>query len=201
MKEKVVNKIMFNIKSKNNLDPIKLEEIKYGISSLYTLITKTSAVIILSIILGIFKEFILFLLFYALLRSVGFGSHAKSNIACWIFSLLLIFGIPFIFLKLDLNINTLNIIWLICFINYAIFCPADTEKRPMISINRKLVFKIIILVISIIYLIIMNNYLKLSSLIVSGMVLEALLTNPLGYILMGKKIRFRLNDILVFNRK
>ncbi len=202
MKEKVVKKIMQKIKDNNkDLNQIKLEEIQYGLYGIYTIITKTTAVILLSVIFGIFENFIIFLLFYGVLRSVGFGTHAKSNLTCWIFSILLLFGIPFLFIKLNLSLNTLKIIWLITFINYLLFCPADTEKRPIISIKRKMIFKSIILLISVAYLLIIINYTNLANLIVSALVLEALLTNPLGYILMGQKPRFRLNDIYLFSRE
>ena len=202
MKDKVVNKLINMIKDNNpNLSKTKLEEIKYGLYGLYSLFTKTIVVIILSIIFGIFKQFIIMLLFYGLLRAVGFGTHAKSNIYCWIFSILLLFGIPFLFLKLNLSLNTLKIVWLICFINYLIFCPADTVKRPITSKKRKLLFKISILIISLIYLFLLIKVNYLSNLIISGMVLEAFLTNPIGYVIMRQKPRFRLNDILIFNRE
>ena len=144
MKEKIINTIMININSKNNLDKVKQEEIRYGLLGLYTLITKTSVIILLSILLGFFKSFIIFFIFYAVLRGVGYGTHAKNNITCWIFSIVLLLGIPYLFSNIYLNNTYKSILWFICFINYVIFCPADTEKRPMINKIRKLKFKIAI---------------------------------------------------------
>lgn len=202
MKDIVVNKIMINIeKNNNNLDITKLEEIRYGLLGLYTLVTKTSIILLLSIILGIFKEFIIFMAFYSWIRTVGFGSHAKSNIHCWIFSSILLLGIPYLFNIISIS-NTIKILlWSICFVNYLIFCPADTDKRPIISKTRKLVFKLIVLIISIIYLVLIIKFDNISNLIIGAMILEALLTNPLGYILMGQKVRFKLNDIYLFKQK
>ena len=88
------------------------------------------------------------------------------------------------------------------FINFAIFCPADTEKRPMISKKRKLKFKFSIILISILYLFIIKyNLFNLSDMIIASMFLEGILVNPLGYILMGQKVRFKLSDINLFKQK
>ena len=193
MKEKVVDNIMNNIRNNNsNLSSVKLEEIRYGLSGLYSLFTKTSVVILLAIIFNIFKEFIIFLIFYGLLRGVGYGCHAKTNLLCWIFSTVLLIGIPLIFTNTHISNNIKIIIWLILFINFLVFAPADTEKRPMINKIRKLKFKSAILLLSFIYLYLIIKFQNIGNLIIAGMILEGILVNPLGYILMGQKVRFKL---------
>lgn len=193
MKEKVVDNIMNNIRNNNsNLSSVKLEEIRYGLSGLYSLFTKTSVVILLAIIFNIFKEFIIFLIFYGLLRGVGYGCHAKTNLQCWIFSTVLLIGIPLIFTNTHISNNIKIIIWSILFINFLVFAPADTEKRPMINKIRKLKFKSAILLLSFIYLYLIIKFHNIGNLIIAGMILEGILVNPLGYILMGQKVRFKL---------
>ena len=201
MKEKVVNKIMIKIRKKNtDLSETKLEEIQYGLYGLYSLFTKTFVVICISLNLNFFKGFIMFLIFYGILRSVGYGTHAKSNIICWIYSTILLIGIPYFFSRVLLSYFIKNIVWLVCFINFLIFCPADTEKRPMINKLRKMKFKTAILTVSFIYLILMNKFENISNIVIASMVMEAILTNPLGYILMGQKVRFKLNDTFIFKQ-
>ena len=201
MRDKVLNKIMIEIKDNNKeLNDIKLAEIKYGLQGLYTLITKTSVIIILSLILNIFYEFIIFFVFYSLLRSVGFGTHASSNLKCWIFSTVFLLGIPVLMTSIKLNLLYKIILWSLFFINFLIFAPADTKKRPMINKKRKLKFKFILLIFSIIYLFIIIYFKNISNIILGSMFLEALLVNPIGYILMGEEIRFSLNDINVFRQ-
>ncbi len=201
MKEKVVNNIMIKINNNYDFDEVKLEEIKYGLLGLYSLITKTTVIIILSLLLGFFQKFIIFLLFYSILRSVSFGCHAKTNLKCWIFSTILLLGLPYLFSIIKIKVITKNILWIILFINYLIFSPADTDKRPMINKKRKLKFKFISLIICIIYLFIINKFSSISNLIIAAMLLEGLLINPLGYILMGQKVRFKLNDIYLVKQK
>ena len=199
MRDKVVDKIMYKIRVNNkDIDDTKYAEIRYGLQGLYTLITKTTILFLLAILLNIFKEFIIFFIFYSLLRGVGFGVHAKSNIQCWIYSTLLILGFPILFNTIYLSNNLKIILWFISFINFLIFCPADTKKRPMINKMRKLKFKILILTISVIYLFLIIILDNISNLIIGAMLLESILVNPLGYILMGEKVRFRLNDLNIF---
>lgn len=202
MKEKVVDNIMNNIKNNNsNLSSTKLAEIRYGLYGLYSLLTKTSVVILLAIVLNIFKEFIIFLIFYSLLRGVGYGCHAKTNLQCWIFSTVLLLGIPLVSINIHISENIKIIMWLILFINFFVFAPADTKKRPMINKIRKLKFKSAILLLSFIYLYLIIKYENISNLVIGSMVLEGILVNPLGYILMGQKVRFKLNNINLFKQK
>lgn len=199
MRDKIVDKIMFKIKENNkDLDDIRYAEIRYGLQGLYTLITKTSIIFVFALLLGIFNRFIIFFIFYSLLRSVGFGAHAKSNIQCWIFSSLLLLGIPTLFTYVTISSTLKIVLWVVLFINFMIFAPADTKKRPMISKKRKLKFKFILLIFSIIYLLIIIYFDNISNLILGAMLLEGLLVNPLGYIIMGDEVRFRLNDLYIF---
>lgn len=194
MRDKVVNNLIIKIKEKNsNFDEIKLSEIRYGLQGLYTLVTKSFVTILLAIIFNIVFEFFLTLLFYIPLRSLGFGTHAKSNMQCWIFSILFLLLFPYLFNIININILLKIIIWLLCFINLVIFSPADTKKRPMINRVRKLKFKIGIIILSVIYLILIFIFNELSNLILYSLLLEGFLVNPLGYILMGEKVRFSLN--------
>ena len=110
MKKKIVNIIMNRIKKHNsNLGEIKLEEIRYGLLGIYTLITKTAVIFILAYFLNIFREFIIFFIFYTILRSVGYGVHARNNISCWITSPILLLGTPYIFSLLYLNSICFNV--------------------------------------------------------------------------------------------
>ena len=201
MRDKVVDKIMFKIKEKNNdLNDIKYAEIRYGLQGLYTLFTKSIIIFSLAFLLNIFYEFIVFLIFYTILRGVGYGTHANSNLKCWIFSTLFLLGIPYLFYKFKISLYMKIFLWTIFFINFIIFSPADTKKRPMINKKRKLKFKFLILLFSLIYLFLILTFDNISNLIIGAMFLEALLVNPLGYIMMGEEVRFSLNDLYIFKQ-
>jgi len=196
MRDKVVDKIMLQIKDNNkDLDNVKYAEIRYGLQAIYTLVTKTFVIFFLAIILNIFYEFILFFVFYSILRSVGYGTHANSNLSCWIFSTLFLIGIPLVFSNIVIPLYVKIFLWILFFINFIIFAPADTKKKPMINKKRKLKFKIILLLFSLLYLVLLLKFNGLSNYILSAMLLESILVNPIGYLIMGEEIRFSLNDI------
>ena len=65
----------------------------------------------------------------------------------------------------------------------AIYAPADTEKRPIVSKARRQTYKIISIIISISYMIIslsINNNFISNSLLLS-LLLELIMINPLTY--------------------
>ena len=159
------------------------------------MLTKTLVITIFALFLGIFREFIIFLIFYSILRAVGYGAHASSNLSCWIFSILLLIGLPYLVSIIKLNKISKIIIWIISFIAFMLFCPADTEKRPMINKLRKLKFKIIILIIDLIYLVLIFKYESISNYIIAALLLQTFLSSPIGYLSMGQKVRFSFNDI------
>ena len=113
------------------------KEIKYGIESIYLTLSKVIVILIISYLLGLIKEAILFLLIFNILRSFAFGLHASKSIWCWISSSISFIGIPYIcktFVFSNLIYFILPIICLVCFILYA---PADTIKRPLINSKKR----------------------------------------------------------------
>ena len=172
-----------------NYDEIKTAEIRYGIESIYLLITKTIVIVTLAIILGVIKELLLLLIFYNLLRITGFGVHAKKPWHCWVSSILIFLGLPLI-------IKYLTISKLIMFIVSAVFsliilkyAPADTEKRPIINMKRRKIYKICCFTTSIIYtitILIINNVFIQNALMFS-IILEAILILPITYRLFNVK--------------
>ena len=96
MKKMIMSKCMHYIKKNTNYDEIKLKEIEYGLVSIYLTISKMLVISIIALILGIFKEMIIFSLIYNILRSPSFGLHATKSWICLILSTTLFIGIPFL---------------------------------------------------------------------------------------------------------
>lgn len=69
----------------SNTEKIK---IKYGLEVLYTVITKTIGILLMSLFLKTFKETIILMGFYLLLRLFSHGIHAKKSFHCWVASIL-----------------------------------------------------------------------------------------------------------------
>ena len=183
VKNFVVNNSMNLIKDLNKYDKNQLEEIKYGIEALYISFSKVIVILILSFLLGIFKETLLFLLTFNILRINAFGLHASKSIWCWISSTISFICIPFIcknFVFLNLIYIIVPIICLICFSLYA---PADTIKRPLINNKKRKVYKYLSITTGIIYLILillLNNIL-IKNLLMFSLIFETLLILPITY--------------------
>ena len=187
MRSKIINSIMEQIKKYNNFDDIKLQEIKYGLETVYLTIVKTIIFIILAILLKTIKELLLFMLFYGIIRLTGFGVHAKKSIHCWISSILIFLIIPILIKYITINNYILYIISLISITILAIYAPADTPKRPLINKKKRIIYKVLTILISIGYLItitMIKDKLIINSLFYS-LLLECFLVTPLIYKLFG----------------
>lgn len=187
MRSKIINNIMKLIKKYNNFDNKKLQEIKYGIETIYLTIIKTIVFIILSLFINTIKELLLFILFYGLIRLTGFGVHAKKSIHCWIVSIIIFILIP-ILIKYSILSNTIiYTLLLISNIFIILYAPADTPKRPLKNKKKRIIYKIITTIIGVIYTIIIiktnNNLFKYS--LLYSLILQSFLVTPFIYTLFG----------------
>jgi len=183
MKNNILDKCMKIIKENKDYNDTKLEEIRYGLEGIYLLINKLIIIILISIILNIFKEMIIFLLIFNIIRLTAFGLHATKSWICLISSTLAFIGIPLLIINVHLNTNLKLIIGIISTIHIFIFSPSDTHKRPIINKKRRRIYKLLSTTISIIYIIlsinIKNNY--ISNCLIFSTLLENILISPLTY--------------------
>ncbi len=164
-------------------DNVKLNEIRYGLESIYLSLTKIVVILFITLILGIFKEAVMLLLFFNGLRMTAFGLHAKESWQCWISSSILFIGFPYICIYVHFSsyvYYTMMVLSMICFLLYA---PADTKKRPLVKKNRRLKFKILTMIIGLIYIFIFfkTDSLVIKNIITSSMLIESVLIHPLTY--------------------
>lgn len=190
MKHLVINKLLNIIINNKECSEKNIKIYKYGLEGLYNLITKTIVVLIITLLLNSAKEFGLILLFYALLRTFGFGIHSESSLGCWISTLsIYVFGsilIKEIFIIKEISI----IIWLIAFLSFILWAPADTPKRPLIREKQRKKQKLKVCLISLFYLILIifvKNNIVINA-ITYALLIEMICVNPLTYKIFG--IRF-----------
>ena len=185
MKDIVINKWISIIKSNNNFDEIKIAELKYKIEALYLTLSKIIIITILSIILNIFKYYLIFLLLYIPLRSFSFGMHAKKSYQCWIMSPLFFLGIPYLIKIINISKSLSIIIALITALIIIACAPADTVKRPIINPKRRLKFKILTSIVCLIYFIALIILPKYQNYFMFVLLYQAFIVNPLTYKLFG----------------
>lgn len=183
MKKFILEKCMNIIKQNKNYDDVKLAEIKYGLEGLYLMITKLIIITIIAILLGILKEYIIFLIIFNIMRSPSFGLHAKKSWICLITSTIAFIGIPLLAINIKLNITTKIIIGIISIIGICIFSPADTHKRPIINKKRRMIYKILSTIIATTYIIlsiiIKDNF--ISNAFFYATILQNILISPITY--------------------
>ena len=154
MKEKFVNSSIKFIMKYQECDDLKLKKLNYGLQGIYSLIVKLSVIIIIAIITKTIKQTIWFLFFYTGIRTYSFGWHAKTNIGCWISSIIAYNIIPLLIKNYIIPDIIGYIILGIALISMILWSPADTQKRPLIRKEHRKKCKIISTAVIIIYSII-----------------------------------------------
>lgn len=161
----------------------QLEEIKYGLESIYLTISKVVVILFISFLLGLFKEAILFLLIFNILRAFAFGLHASKSIYCWISSSISFLLIPYVSKTINFPFIFYIISCIICFILICLFAPADTIKRPLINKRKRHIYKLLSIFVSLIYavLIFTTTNILLKNLLTFALILETILILPITY--------------------
>ena len=184
MKKRFLKKIRTAIKKQYpNYNDDKIDEIMYGIEGLYLTFTKTVVICIIALILGIFKELICLLVAFNFIRLFAFGMHASKSSICLIFSSLVFIIFSILCKYIVLPKYLLYILYLLALVIISIYAPADTVKRPLIKRKKRIKFKILSIMVVIIYFIltlIFKNNLLINSLIF-GLLIECILINPITY--------------------
>lgn len=164
-------------------DNEQLEKIQYGLEAIYLSITKVIAIIFLSIVLKIFKETIIILLLFNALRMTAFGIHANKSWVCWITSIPTFIGIPLICKYFTFPLYVLILLSSVSLINFILFAPADTVKRPLIRKKKRITYKILTIIIGVIYflLVIFVKDSFLQNALTFSMLIQTILICPLTY--------------------
>ena len=188
MKKLIINKCMELVTTYNkDLSQRDIDKIKYGLEGLYLTITKLIFIIIVSIILGIWKETLLLILIFNGIRLTAFGVHAKRSIDCLISSTLFFILFPIICIKLTITLIVKIILFIPLTVLIGIFAPADTEKRPLINKKKRKIYKMLSIMISIIYMtiaiVIKDN--TLSNCFIFAIVIQIIIMLPITYKIFG----------------
>lgn len=184
MKKIFLEKVMKSIKNKYpDYDDDKLEVIAYGLESLYIMITKMIVISLIALLLDVFKEMLLIMVLYNVIRTTAFGMHAKESWQCYIISITLFIGGALLFKYVDVSFYIKASIGAISYIFLAIYAPADTYKRPLVNAKKRQIYKMITIITSSIYLILIIIFRdsNISTAISMGLLDAMLMIHPLTY--------------------
>lgn len=183
MKTLFINKTLQFLSKYQDYSEEETERLSYGLEGIYLTYTKMIIILTLAIILNMFKEVVSILLFFNIIRYFGFGVHARKSSECLISSIISFIVLPYILLRVNINNLAILIIGGICIIDFILFAPADTIKRPFKNKKKKMIRKILTLIVAIIYillsLIIENGI--ISKIFIISVIIEAFMVNPITY--------------------
>lgn len=183
MKKFIINNCINYLKKHNDYTDTEIKELQYGLISIYLSFSKIIVISILALILGIFKEMLIFMVLFNILRTTGFGLHATKSWICLISSTIIFIGIPFVCINLNINIYLKVIICVLGIILMYKNAPADTYKRPIVNKKRRIIYKTISTIMTIIFsfiAILINNEF-ISNCLVFSIILENCLISPYIY--------------------
>ena len=189
MKEAFLNHtINFIANNKGSLTEEEKEKLAYGLEGLYMNITKLIIIFIMALLLGFIKEFIVALILFNIIRFPGFGFHASKSIVCLITSILLILGLPYLFVNVEVTLSIKIILCIVSIITFMICAPADTFKRPLTNKKKRILRKVAACSLAIVYsvLIIIFNGNEISNLLLAALLIETVLISPILYFIFNE---------------
>ena len=182
MKEKFIVSIVNLAKRNKEYSNEDVEVMRYALEGIYLTFTKILVITLIACLLGLFKEYMWFVILYIPLRSVSFGWHANTTKECWMVSILAFILIPYIFSIITINEITKIILLTFSILVFALYSPADTKKRPIVNKKRRLLFKVVSLIITLVYCCYSFKHSNLiSNLMIASLLYQSLLINPLIY--------------------
>lgn len=186
MKEVVLTKSINFISQYKEYSEEELEKINYGLEGLYLTITKLVIIALLSIILNIFKEVMIILVLFNIIRYFGFGIHARKSSECLLSSIFCFIILPYFLLNIKLDNITNLIIGILCIINFLLFAPADTVKRPLKNKKKRMIRKTLTTITGIIFIAISMIFegSSISTLFIASVIIEVIMINPITYLIL-----------------
>lgn len=190
MREYIINNSL-NLIKKNNPDysEEKMEILEYGLTGLYIFISKSIIIFTIAYFLGILKELIIFMIIYNAIRSVSFGLHATSSTVCLIASAITFLLATFISKNFVLPIWFKIIFGLIGILLIFKNSPADTEKKPIVSPKRRIIYKTISTIVALVMVIcsyIVDDIFIANSCTIA-LIIQCVMISPITYKLTNQK--------------
>ena len=149
--------------------------------------------ILFSILLGVFKEFLITIIVIFPYRAFSGGFHLKTHLGCILGTSMFYCGIAYIS-KLSLfSYNTKYIltilIWIFGILMCRLYAPADTENVPILRKKerktKRILSYIVLTITLIIGAVIKNN--TISNIIILGMLVQSIMISKLAYRITNNK--------------
>lgn len=183
MKKKFLDSSMELITKNKQYTQDEIDIMAYGLETIYLTVTKLVVIFLTAYVLGIFKEMILLLLTYNVIRSQAFGIHASKSIYCLISSLVMFIGGALICKYCVIPFEIMVSIAIFCNVCLLLYAPADTHKRPLVNVKKRKRFKFVSFTFGIVYtiLIILFRDYSIVNYLLFGMIEAIIMILPITY--------------------
>lgn len=164
-------------------DEKTIDRIRYGVEAVYLTLTKIIVIFGIAFFIGIFKESIILLLLFNILRTTGFGLHASKSWMCWVSSSIIFLCCPLLCMYITIPRYIVILLEIVLLINFYLYAPADTIKRPLKNKKKRLIYKVLTCITGGIYLLLsisLDNSFLVNSLLFA-IIIETGLIHPFTY--------------------
>lgn len=175
------------------VDEQRAEVIDFGLHILIGEMPKTFIFIFISLLLGMFKEFVITFLVIFPYRAVSGGFHLKTHIGCIVATSLVYCGVPYISEKIiiaqEFKYILITLIWIFGMLMCKLYAPADTENIPILRKKErktKRILSYIVLTITLIIGVVIKNN-TISNIIILGMLVQSIMISKLAYRITNNK--------------
>ena len=199
MKENFIKSSINFIGKYQEINDLKMKQLKYGLEGLYSLVVKLTVVLFIALITKTITYTLLYLLFYTGIRTFSYGWHAKSNISCWITTILIYNVIPILIKNITIPSFIGYIILILSFISVILWAPTDTPKKPLIRKKQRKKLKILSTIIVIIYtlIFIFNENTIMNNSLIYALTIQMIFINPITY----KLTKTQFNNYKYYKKK
>lgn len=182
-------------------DEKTIDRIRYGVEAVYLTFTKLIVIFGIAFFIGIFKESIILLLLFNLLRTTGFGLHASKSWMCWVASSFIFLCCPLLCMYITIPRSIVILLEIVLLVNLYLYAPADTIKRPLKNKKKRLIYKVLTCITGGVYLLLsvsLDNSFLVNSLLFA-MIIETVLIHPLTYMVFNmpykNRVRYVINTV------
>lgn len=183
MKKVCINQLLKLIRKYcPDYDQDQMDIIQYGLESLYIFITKIVFLTVVAIALNMLKEYVIFMIFFTIIRTTAFGLHATKSWICYVASTFSLVFVPWLCTLFEMHIVLKLLLGLGCIYYINKYAPADTENRPIVSMKRRKVFRYLstsTAIIFVIFSLFMPHFIANS--LIFAMVIECFMISPAIY--------------------
>ncbi len=178
-----------------SMDEYDKEYIYLGLYLISSLITKSCLLLVTSMMLNLTKKVFIMAILFLLIRFFSSGLHMKSSISCTMTSLGFYLGGSFFADRISLS-NEICLVFLLILGSIIVkYSPADTEKRPILGVDKRKALQIrsgiVVVTIIIINILLSSNIIfKLTTVVYLFQMISVI---PITYRIMNENYNNYLN--------